>query len=278
MYPLKLNIYLEKDISTVETPTPVKILYAPSSQTIEDALFDLYQALQVNRESCRIWIRKEKLDGGNSENENAAAENDNSYRKLTPDITDVDGDWRYLRTISNQTLEELNLKTISVMVEQKVTDSSTQKSYWPKDAVLNEWKHNLRRGDMCDARDDCSNWYESVISSVNVHSKTVTIHFKGWAKKFDRDLSENELNSELAPLYTRTKNWRDNLKIHDLVDFTKNSEYDASRKWLSAYVMAIDNVNGQLKLKYREDNGVVSEVDKIDLYGENILVPCTATA
>jgi ubiquitin C-terminal hydrolase len=238
------------------------------SLTVHDSLQQLYKSLELPPDQCRVWIKKESDD----DDVDSDAINDNSSRKLTPEFTDVDGQWRYLRSIApTVTLQDFDMVSVELMIEQKAVHSRTGTHYWPKDELLNEWKHNLRRGDLLDARDEHGTWYESVVSSVNTHGKSVTIHFKGWGKKFDRDLiTASELNTEIAPLYTKTENWRDQLKIYDRVDYTKHGHEDKGRKWLPAYVMALDHATGLMKLKYREDSSIISEVDGVDLYGESI--------
>jgi hypothetical protein len=131
----------------------------------------------------------------------------------------------------------------------------------------------LQPGDFIDAKDDHGTWYESVISAVDRDAHTVTIHFRGWAHKFDRILSISpESSTEIAPLFTQTENWRAGLRIGDRVDYTKcKMVQEKGRTWIPAYVMALNPATGILKLKYCEsDQEIISEVDGVDLYGESI--------
>ena len=266
---MRLCVYLETEVSNSENCLPIKILFVSQSQTIEEILTKLSNELELNPQNYRVWVQNH-INDGDIDDDRESSNNNNPLRKLTVDKTDIDGNWRFLRFKSSQTLGELNFSTISIMIEQKILDPSTLIMYWPKDKILNKWKHTLKIGDMCDAKDDYNNWFESIISSVNIESKTITIHFRGWSIRFDRELSEDKFDSELAPLYTQVPNWRENLKIHDLIDYTKN-ESNQTRKWIAAYVMAIDNVRGTLKLKYRETDGGIFEIDGVDLNGECIV-------
>jgi hypothetical protein len=141
--------------------------------------------------------------------------------------------------------------------------------------VPNEnWQKNLRTGDLIDARDEFGTWYESVVSSVDTSDDSVTIHFRGWGTKFDRTLSiGRDLNSNIAPPYTKTENWRDWLKVSDRVDYTNIDIRDQARKWMPAYVMPPDpaTATGLLKLKYfNRSSSLICEVGGVDPHGESI--------
>jgi ubiquitin C-terminal hydrolase len=266
LYPIKFLVYLEKDVATTDNPTPVRTHFLSSSLFVDEAIQELYDSLNLRAEFCRVWIRKDPEDDDADEEE----ETDTSGgRKLTTAITDVDGHWRYLRNVAQTTLGEFNMVSVHIMIEQKVVNPRTGQTYWPKDEVLNIWKQSLRRGDLIDAQDEFGSWFESVVSSVNIHTKSITVHFKGWGKKFDRDIYNTQLVLCVAPLYSKTENWRDKLQIYDRVDYTKHSGMDQGRKWLAGYVMAIDHSEGRLKIKYKDDQ-LISEVDGVDLYGESI--------
>ena len=85
----------------------------------------------------------------------------------------------------------------------------------PRQAVLQQWKRSLQVGDVVDAQDKKTNWYEAVVIAVhpnnnnnNNNNKNVDIkyspagsggsgmalpglkvHFKGWSSQFDEEIT-----------------------------------------------------------------------------------------
>ena len=61
---------------------------------------------------------------------------------------------------------------------------------WPRDEASNvdlddNWRAKLQVGDRCDATDKHGKWWESEIMEVQQNAKTVKVHFRGWAHRWD---------------------------------------------------------------------------------------------
>mmetsp|Transcript_22307 Transcript_22307/g.32479 ORF Transcript_22307/g.32479 Transcript_22307/m.32479 type:complete len:1180 (+) Transcript_22307:45-3584(+) len=262
LYPIRVRVFLDSEISGVSdlsTLSPSKTLMLSRRMDIKDALSDIRKSLKLDGTACRYWARV-----GND----GMPDSGTNGRKMTADLTDTVDGWRFLRSVSGIQLSEINFTTIDIMVELKAKNDSGE-WYWPKDEALNKWKYHLRRGDLIDAKDEVDVWYEAVVQRVG--DDGINVHFKGWNRKFDRDIPRSEFGSFIAPLYTMTENWRDALEEKDRVDFAPYVDLNAGSKWQPAHVVALNRTTGQLKLKYRDDCNVVrSSGDWLNLYGESI--------
>jgi hypothetical protein len=123
----------------------------------------------------------------------------------------------------------------------------------------------LKQGETVDALDELGSWLEAKIRSIDHQSGTVTIHFKGWSEKYDRIVAARDLSTNVAPLHSRTVNWRGALELFEMVEYLTNSR---SRQWVEACVTGINRVDSQLKLEFMTPNGVAEAV--VTLSGEEI--------
>ena len=188
---LAIKAYLESLVSRVEEPVdlePSRIISVSRTLTIEEAFNQLCTSLNLSPLTSRLWIKMDE----NVDEELLG-------RKMTSDLTDIIGKWKYIRDMAKLKLSELPVDCVEVMVECKL-------AVWPKDEALSEWKYHLRVGDMVDCKDQCENWYESVITSVDQQRNSVQVHFKGWSMKFDLTISNRRISTDIAPLYTKTIN------------------------------------------------------------------------
>ncbi|CAE7770877.1 unnamed protein product, partial [Symbiodinium microadriaticum] len=223
-------------------------------------------AVGKGESECRLWIHV------GSANDDSDDDDGFKGRKFTVELTDRVGSWQYVRKLTSaNTLADMNIQTIQVMLEFLAYDVTTGHRYWPKDEALNEWKNHLRIGDVVDAEDECGDWYESEIFQVDMHCHSLQVHFKGWSHKFNVVISEAEFAKKIAPLYSITDNCRDSLEPYDKVDYTHRLNLKDGSKWLHAYVMKVDHAKGLLTVKYREENYQIYTTDDwIDINGEAI--------
>lgn len=111
----------------------------------------------------------EVIDNRNhAENGGAQASVDITRRQITL------GEW-----IGTHTCHESST-TIKVLVEIRKTGTSQ----WAREAF--ELENRIRVGDFVDAQDSSGKWYESVVKEVT--DDTVTVHYLGWASKWDSTL------------------------------------------------------------------------------------------
>ena len=272
LYPVKVEVYMERVLSTIGDDslsklTPEHILNLSRTCSIQQAFTAVCKSVHKDEAECRLWIQI----GGADDDYGSGGSNVSKGRKCTVDLTDRVGSWQYVRNMSvPNTLADLSMQTIQVMVEFQAVDNSGV-MYWPKDDALNDWKSHLRVGDWIDAQDDCGDWYEAEVLAIDQLEKTLRVHFKGWGHKFDVTIAEKDLDSKVAPLYSITDNWRDALEPFDKVDYTDRLNLKDGSKWLHAYVMKVDHAKGLVTVKYRDENFQIYEsLEWLDINGESI--------
>jgi hypothetical protein len=124
----------------------------------------------------------------------------------------------------------------------------------------------LKQGETVDALDELGSWLEAKIRSIDHQSGTVTIHFKGWSERYDRIVATRDLSTNVAPLHSRTVNWRGALELFEIVEYlTMNNK---GRQWVEACVTEINRVDSRLKLEFKTPDGVGEAV--VSLSGEEI--------
>ena len=67
--------------------------------------------------------------------------------------------------------------------------------------LLDEWKREIKIGDVCDVKEPVYGWYNAKIIARD--GNFVTVHYQGWNSKYDQILELNEI--EICPLYTFTE-------------------------------------------------------------------------
>ena len=65
-------------------------------------------------------------------------------------------------------------------------------------------------GDLVDCMDKEKSWFESIIQEI-MSDGSIKVHFMGWGSKWDDIVSTTEITLRIAPLNTKTKNWRSDL-------------------------------------------------------------------
>lgn len=169
LYPIKVEVYLESDVSQTDDFTTLAVhknIYLSRTCNIKESFETICKETGPGKDKCRLWIYIADEDSNEPDDEATIG------RKLTTDITDKINGWMFFRKVdATFTLDDLNVSCIKVMLEFQAYDVTTGKSYWPKDDALNEWKNHLRVGDVVDAVDECSDWYESEIKAIDIHSR-----------------------------------------------------------------------------------------------------------
>jgi hypothetical protein len=86
---------------------------------------------------------------------------------------------------------------------------------------------------------------------------------------FDELISIKD-HSKLAPLYTKTTNWRALLKKNSEIEFTKYFTPADNCKWLPAIVTQVDDYFNTISVKYKQTDGKVFEATDIDIASEQV--------
>jgi hypothetical protein len=162
-------------------------------------------------------------------------------------------------------------KTLDLVVEVGSSTPSAGGSVatttWPRQKQLFQWIQRLLPGDIIGASDSYGTWYEGVVQSLPTTS--MKVHFKGWSKKYDEDISETDYSTRVAPLYTKTNNWRAAMRKGSEIEYTKLLEETGS-KWLPAIVMAVDDTFDTVSIKFKQKNNDVKLQTEIALDSEEV--------
>jgi len=199
----------------------------------------------------------------------------------THDKTDFVGDYMYLRDLgSDKTSDyddlvlenavDMKKKTLDLVIEVGSSSGNLKSIKWPRDNQLFSWTRKIIQGDIIGASDSYGEWFEGVVREIKTTSPGhMLVHFKGWSKKFDEKISESEYTQRVAPVFTKTVNWRASLKKGSEVEYTKRID-DEGSKWLPAIVMDVDDSFDTITLKYRQADRRILQVSEIELDSEEI--------
>ena len=132
----------------------------------------------------------------------------------------------------------------------------------------NIWRADdpLREGDLVDALDRERSWFESYI--VGISNGQVRIHFMGWGSKWDDDILESDLPTRIAPLNSKTKNWRADLFEGGLIEIKCNDD-TVNQKWMWGRIIALNVPEAWVEVSYSfaHEPAIIKGAD---LYGETI--------
>ena len=159
-------------------------------------------------------------------------------------------------------------KSLDLVVEVgscSSTDSDDIK--WPRDDYLFKWIGKLIPGDLIDASDEYQKWFESTV--VRVTPLSMMVHFKGWGSTFDEVIQSDDYKKRIAPLYTKTKNWRADLKVGSEVEYTKVVLKTGS-KWLPGIVTEVDHAFDTVTVKFKQQDDIVKQQTDIALDSEQV--------
>lgn len=103
----------------------------------------------------------------------------------------------------------------------------------------------IQVGDFIDAQDSTGKWYESIVKEVR--DDELKVHYFGWSFRFDgivrrRKTSDLKL-PDIAPLWTHTNRWRENLKVGDQVEVRDTSSMVQRPRWFRGIVREISGVD-----------------------------------
>jgi hypothetical protein len=167
---------------------------------------------------------------------------------LTADVTDLKGsDWRLLRRTKGVQILDLLGRNDHIELIMETTKNVIQSDAdWGRDCFLQVWKEDLRTGDVVDAMDKLSNWFEAIVMGV-AGNGDITVHFKGWSSEFDEVIRHAQRDRRIQPLYTRTIDWRSGLEEDDKVEI-KISPPGTKIVWLPVTVAEVDRPNQRVQV------------------------------
>ena len=145
----------------------------------------------------------------------------------------------------------------------------------------------LSVGDLVDARDREKSWFESYVTEVRPSATStspprsgnrdkerekekfdVKVHYMGWGSKWDDWVSEWDLGARIAPLNSRSKNWRADLFEGGLIEIKCNDDM-VNQKWMWGKIIALNYSEGWVDVSYTFTNEP-TVVKRADLFGETL--------
>ncbi|KAJ1430624.1 hypothetical protein B484DRAFT_49966, partial [Ochromonadaceae sp. CCMP2298] len=125
----------------------------------------------------------------------------------------------------------------------------------------------LAAGDLVDAMDKEKCWFESIVQEITADGG-VRVHFMGWGSKWDDVIPGPELVPRLAPLNSKTKNWRSDLFQGGLIEIKCNDDL-VNQKWMWGRITALDTEEAWVEVSYSFSNEP-TVVKRAWLFGETI--------
>jgi DNA-binding beta-propeller fold protein YncE len=125
----------------------------------------------------------------------------------------------------------------------------------------------LAAGDLVDAQDKEKCWFESIVQEI-LPDGSVRVHFMGWGSKWDDTLTRAEVATRLAPLNSKTKNWRADLFTGGLIEIKCNDD-PVNQKWMWGKITALNVEEAWVEVSYLFSNEP-SVVKRAWLWGETI--------
>lgn len=125
----------------------------------------------------------------------------------------------------------------------------------------------LALGDLVDAQDKEKCWFESIVQEI-LEDGSIRVHFMGWGSKWDDTITGAELTERLAPLNTKTKNWRADLFQGGLIEIKCNDD-PVNQKWMWGRITALNVEEAWVEVSYLFSNEP-TVVKRAWLFGETI--------
>jgi hypothetical protein len=114
----------------------------------------------------------------------------------------------------------------------------------------NIWKpeNYFSAGDIVDCMDKEKCWFESMIVEIYADG-SLKVHFMGWGSKWDDKILKTEISTRIAPLNTKTKNWRADLFEGGLVEIKCNDDL-VNQKWMWGKITALSLKEAWVEVSY----------------------------
>ncbi len=285
LYPIKLNYHIVDSSNTSIDSKSSGFVLVSRRTKVYDALQDLLKATAPETSSSckRLWSFR-GCGRGDSSKRSPATKIGDGYEvvdmetldgKLVPSKKQTDkqnepppektipsllvGEWirthgKHRQRLHNTTSdeEEDELKELEILVEIKRPNST-----WPREKL--ELENRVQVGDFVDAQDIAGKWYEAIVKEVT--ESTVTVHYIGWASRWNtillkskRTREECELSKKvnsrlqpIAPLWTHCRRWREGIANGTLLEVRDSMSKADRPKWYKGIVKKVGGMRGPYK-------------------------------
>jgi hypothetical protein len=111
--------------------------------------------------------------------------------------------------------------------------TSPERSQEMTPEALEQWRAELKLGQLVDALDTDSKWYEARV--VDVTDARVKVHYRGWSTKWDEWLART--SARLMPLHSKVRDWR-RFRVNDEVQVGETRPGKKRMLWRDARVLS----------------------------------------
>ena len=175
-------------------------------------------------------------------------------RLLTSEVTDRSGPWKFVREDFECSIREVlgNSDCVRLILEVSPVRKPIALD-WPRRILLEGWKDHLRVGDTFDACDrQQGRWYSAVAKEI-AENGDISVHFKGWASKFDEVIPAADISEAIQPLYSKTVDRRE-WAVGDSIDYRVTASDAPKAVWIKAIIHAVDPASDRVEVMYSTED------------------------
>lgn len=301
LYPIKLNYKIvdsntsSSSSSSLDTTKSTGFVLVSRRTKVYDALQDLLKATAPETSSSckRLWSFRECGKGDFSSKGSPATKIGDGYEVVDMESLDgklvsvkkkgdktkdpplstttktipslLVGEWirthgKHRQKLHNSTSssntfsdeDDDELKELDILVEIKHPNKT-----WPREKL--QLENRVQVGDFVDAQDIAGKWFEAIVKEVTEY--TVTVHYIGWASRWNTMLRKSKQTSEecelakkinprlqpIAPLWTHCRRWREGIANGTLLEVRDSMSKADRPKWYKGVVKKVGGVRGPYK-------------------------------
>lgn len=249
-FPIKL-VYRVTDGLSTDGEKGGFLLVSKATRVV-DIILEIRNAVVPKKSSAcvRIWSKTEssRPDGKGATAKGDGYELVHIDHRLDGKLLSPDGDveWRGSdltlgEWVSRHLTNADKIESLDILVETRLSPTAK----WAREEL--ELENRLEVGDFVDAQDSAGQWYEAIVREVT--EDTVTVHYAGWACKWDTTIRRRATGGDVegvsrriqapAPLWSHTSRWRDRIKLGQRVEIRQSSSSPDRPKWFRGLVRKI---------------------------------------
>jgi len=250
LYPLEFKVYQSDPQGEPDPSTEFLILFGKKTLA-KEIRQQLCTQFKLVPEEVRVWVKTE-VDDSEMRDENE----------------DPEETWKMVdENDLNESLEQLRLHSgmkLLLLLEVKTAGCFPRSRSVSADELMESeppenWKDQLKVGDLVDAMDSDQKWFESVI--IEIKGTKAKVHFKGWSSKWDSYLDIQ--SASIQYLHTKTPKWRI-FQEGDEIEIRSEGE---PPRWYDGKVLQVDKKAQKIHVKASSEKGFTRWVE---INGEEI--------
>ena len=185
-----------------------------------------------------------------------------SFTKEGPwNSLDIDEKEKERSDIASLEMAQQDIDFPILLIEERHGEDSKK---YMSEVYANRWRHELKLGQLIDAQDTETAWYEAKV--VELGETQIKVHYMGWTSKWDAWHSRDA--DTIAQLHTHVSNWRD-FRVNDKVEVAGENPGRNFPTWHMAKVLRV--LPDEKKIVVRRLPSSSKDPDEYhDIHGETI--------